>query len=55
MTHVPPSHCSTIYSSQDTEAPKCLSTDKERKMQHIYTKEYHTAITRNETESSAET
>lgn len=55
MTHAPQSHCGTIYSSQDTEAPKHLSTDKEKKMRHIYTKEHHTARTRNETESFAET
>ena len=42
-------HCSTIYSSQDTETPKCPSTDEWiKKMWHIYTMEYYSAIKRNE-------
>ena len=31
-------------------APKCLSTDEWIKMWYIYTMEYYSAITRNETE-----
>ena len=46
-------HCSTIYNSQDMEAPKCPSTDEWiKKMWHIYTVEYYSAIKRNETELS---
>ena len=44
-------HCSSIYNSQDTEATKCPLTDEWiKKMQHIYTMEYYSAIKRNEIE-----
>ena len=46
-------HCSTIYNSQDMEAkqPKCPLTDEWiKKMQHIYTVDYYSAIKRNEIE-----
>ena len=44
-------HCSTIYSSQDMEQPKCPSTDEWiKKMWHIYTMEYYSAIKRNKIE-----
>ena len=44
-------HCSSIYSSQDMEEPKCPSLDEWiKKMWHIYTMEYYSAIKRNETE-----
>ena len=43
-------HCSTIYNNQDTGA-SCLSTDEWiKKMWHIYTVEYYSAIKRNEIE-----
>ena len=42
-------HCSTIYNSQDWKQPKCPSTDEcIRKMLHRYTREYYSAIKRNE-------
>ena len=44
-------HCSSIYNSQDMEATKCSPTDEWiKKMWHIYTMEYYSAIKRNETE-----
>ena len=44
-------HCSTIYNSQGMEAPKCPSTDEWiKKMWHIYTMEYYSAIKSNEIE-----
>ena len=44
-------HCSSIYNSQDMEAPKCPSTDEWIKnMWHIYTMEYYSAIKRKEIE-----
>ena len=44
-------HCSSIYNSQDTEVPKCPSKDEWiKKMWHIYTREYYSAIKRNEME-----
>ena len=37
--------CSTIYNSQDMEATKCPLTDEWiKKMWHIYTMEYYSAI-----------
>ena len=46
-------HCSTIYNSQDMEQPKCPSTDEWiKKMWHIYTMEYYSAIKRNEIDYS---
>ena len=37
----PDVHCSTIYNSQDMEAPKCPSTEEWiKKMWYIYTVEY---------------
>ena len=43
--------CSAIYNSQDMEATKCPSTDEwVKKMWHVYTMEYYSAIKRNETE-----
>ena len=42
-------HCSSIYNSQDMKQPKCPSTDEwVKKMWHIYTMEYYSAIKRNE-------
>ena len=42
-------HCSTIYNSQTWKQPKCPSTDEWiKKMRHIYTMEYYSAIKRNE-------
>ena len=42
-------HCSSIYNSQDMEATNCPSTDEWiKKMWHIYTMEYYSAIKRNE-------
>ena len=42
-------HCSSIFNSQDVEATKCPSTDEWiKKMWHIYTMEYYSAIKRNE-------
>ena len=44
-------HCSSIYNSQDMEATKCPLTDEWiKKMWHIYTMEYYSAIKRNEIE-----
>ena len=44
-------HSGTIYNSQDMEATKCPSTDEwVKKMWHVYTMEYYSAIKRNETE-----
>ena len=44
-------HCSSIYNNQDMEAPNCPSTDERiKKMWHIYTMEYYSAIKRNEIE-----
>ena len=42
-------HCSTVYNSQDTEAPKCPSTEEcIKKMWNMYTMEYYSAIKKNE-------
>ena len=44
-------YCSSIYYSQDMEQLKCPLTDEcIRKMWHIYTMEYYSAIKRNEIE-----
>ena len=44
-------HCSSIYNSQDMEATEVSSTDEWiKKMWHIYTMEYYSAIKRNEIE-----
>ena len=44
-------HCSSIYNSQDVEQPKCPLTDEwMKKMWHIYTVEYYSAMKRNEIE-----
>ena len=44
----PSVHCSSIYNNQDLKQPKCLSTDEwVKKMQYIYTMEYHSAIKKN--------
>ena len=37
---------STIYNSQEMEAPKCPSVDEWIKMWYIYTTEYYSAIGR---------
>ena len=47
-------HSSTIYNSQDMEATQVPSTyDWIKKMWHIYTMHYYSAIKRNEIELSA--
>ena len=44
-------HSSVIYNTQDIEEPKCPLTDEwKKKMWHIYTMEYYSAIKRNEIE-----
>ena len=44
-------HCSTIYNSQTWKQPKHPSTDEWiKKMWHIYTMEYYSAIKGNEIE-----
>ena len=44
-------HCSSIYNSQDMEQPKSPLTDEWiKKMWHIYTMEYYSAIKRNKIE-----
>ena len=44
-------HCSSIYNGQDKQQPTCPSTDEWiKKMWHIYTMEYYSAIKRNEIE-----
>ena len=44
-------HCSSIYNSQTWKQPKCPSTDEWiKKMWHIYTMEYYSAIKRNKIE-----
>ena len=49
-------HCSFIYNSQDMETPKCPSTDEWiKKLWHIYTMEYYSAIKRKEIGSFVET
>ena len=42
--------CSSIYNSQDTEATCPLTDEWIKKMWHIYTMEYYSAIKRNEIE-----
>ena len=45
-------HCSTVYNSQDMEAPRCPSADEWiRNLWYIYTKEYYLAIKKNAFES----
>ena len=42
-------HCSSIYSSQDMEQPKCPWTKEWiKEMWYIYTVEYYSAIKKNE-------
>ena len=42
-------HCSTIYGSQDTETPKCPPGEEHiKKIWHIYTMGFNSAITKNE-------
>ena len=44
-------HCSSIYIARTWKQPKCPSTDEWiKKMWHIYTMEYYSAIKRNEIE-----
>ena len=44
-------HTRTIYNSQVMKQPKCSPTDEFiKKMWHIYTMEYYSAIKRNEME-----
>ena len=46
-------HCSSIYNTRTWEQPKCPSTDEWiKKMWHIYTMEYYSAIKRKEIELS---
>ena len=45
----PKAHCSTVYKSQDMEAPKCILTEEWiRKMWYRYTVEFHSVIKKNE-------
>ena len=49
-------HCSTIYNSQVMEATKCPLTDEWlKKMWHIYTMEYYSALKKKETVTHATT
>ena len=43
----PSVHCSTVYNSQDMEAPECLSKEEWMKM-YICTMECYATITKNE-------
>ena len=48
-------NCSTIYNSRTWKQPKCPSIDEWiKKMWHIYTMEYYSAIKRNEIGSFVE-
>ena len=53
MRHVYPNvHRSTVYNSQDMEAPRCPSADEWiRKLWYIHRMEYHSAIKKNVFES----
>ena len=54
-TH-PNVHCSTIYNSQDMEAPKCPLIDEWiKKVWYTYTLEYYSAVKRTEILASAAT
>ena len=44
-------HCSTIYNSQDMEAPRCPTGERIKKLWSIYTMEYYSAIKRNASDS----
>ena len=48
-------HSSTIHNCQDTEKPKYPLTDEWIKMWYIYTREYYSAVQKNDIMPLAET